>query len=171
MAEGNVSICEEKIYEQLYKSYADKIYKHLFYKYGDMEKAKDMVQDSFAQLWINCASVNFTSAKSFLYKVANNFSLNDVKHKKVVLNYEKSSNNSDRTYESPHYQMEEKEFMMRLEKAINNLKEGQREVFLLSRVEKKKYKEIAELLDITVKAVEKRMQQALINIKKTIPNI
>ncbi|WP_010177725.1 RNA polymerase sigma factor [Aquimarina agarilytica] len=171
MAEENISVCQEKTYAEIYKTYADKIYKYLFFKYGNMEKAKDMVQESFAQLWVNCESVTFSNAKSFLYKVANNASLNDIKHQKVVLNHQKTSFTSDRTYESPHFQMEEKEFMIRLEYAINNLKEGQREVFLLSRIEKKKYKEIAELLGISVKAVEKRMQLALVNLKKTIPNI
>ncbi|WP_040472571.1 RNA polymerase sigma factor [Aquimarina agarivorans] len=171
MTEPNISICEEKIYEQLYKTYADKIFNHLFYKYGDSEKAKDVVQDSFAQLWVNCKKVSYNSVKSFLYKVANNNSINDLRHQKVVLTYQKTNTESNLDYESPHFQMEEDEFMNRLTLAINSLKEGQREVFLLSRIEKKKYKEIAEIQNITVKAVEKRMQQALINIRKKIPNI
>ena len=38
-------------------------------------------------------------------------------------------------------------------------------------VEKKKYKEIALLLDISVKAVEKRMHQALVVMRKEIGNV
>ena len=51
--------------------------------------------------------------------------------------------------------------MEKLQKAIANLTDGQREVFLLSRMEDKKYAEIADMLAISVKAVEKRMMGAL----------
>jgi RNA polymerase sigma-70 factor (ECF subfamily) len=48
------------------------------------------------------------------------------------------------------------------------LPEKQRLVFLLSRIEKMTYKEIAELLDISVKAVEKRMHKALVSLRESI---
>ena len=51
---------------------------------------------------------------------------------------------------------------------IANLSEKQREVFLLNRIEKKKYKEIAEMLGISVKAVEKRMHGALKSLREEI---
>jgi RNA polymerase sigma-70 factor (ECF subfamily) len=67
--------------------------------------------------------------------------------------------------------MLEKEFLEKIEKAIADLPEKQKEVFLLSRIEKKKYREIAEILGISVKAVEKRMHLALIKMKDKIGNI
>jgi len=41
----------------------------------------------------------------------------------------------------------------------------------MNRIEGKKYREIAEILDISVKAVEKRMSQALESLRKEIKNI
>jgi RNA polymerase sigma-70 factor (ECF subfamily) len=61
--------------------------------------------------------------------------------------------------------------MVKLKKAISDLPIKQREVFLLSRMEKKKYKEIAEITGISIKAVEKRMSLALMALRKTIGNI
>ena len=78
---------------------------------------------------------------------------------------------SDRTNESPEFLLEEKEFMVKLKKVIADLPEKQREVFLLSRIDKKKYSEISEMLDISVKAVEKRMSQALIRMREQIGNV
>ena len=46
--------------------------------------------------------------------------------------------------------------------------EKQRTVFLMSRVEDLKYKEIAERLDLSQKAVEKRMSLALAFLKEKI---
>ena len=61
--------------------------------------------------------------------------------------------------------------MDKLQNAISDLKEGQREVFLLSRIDKKTYKEIAEMLSISVKAVEKRMTLALKQLREKVGNI
>ena len=55
--------------------------------------------------------------------------------------------------------------------AISDLPEKQKEVFLLSRIEKMKYREIAEMLEISVKAVEKRMHLALLEMKEKIGNV
>ena len=41
----------------------------------------------------------------------------------------------------------------------------------MNRIDGKKYREIAELLDISVKAVEKRMSLALKTLREEIPNI
>jgi RNA polymerase sigma-70 factor (ECF subfamily) len=45
------------------------------------------------------------------------------------------------------------------------LTEGQRIAFLLNRIEEKKYSEIAEMLSISVKAVEKRIHGALVSLR------
>ena len=162
-----ISVCDEKIYDQLYRKHAEKICYYLYYKYGDMQKAQDIVQDSFAKLWMNCDKIIFEAAKSFLYKVANNASINVLARKKTMLKYQQMPQRTF-TNESPEFQMEEKEFMARLNRAISDLKEGQREVFLLNRMEDKTYKEIAEMLGISVKAVEKRMHLALVTLRKKI---
>jgi len=167
MPEKIISVCDEKVYDQLYREHAEKICYYLYYKYGDMDKAQDIVQDSFAKLWVNCAKILFEAAKSFLYKIANNASINVLVHEKTVLKYQQTPQKTF-TNESPEFQMEEKEFMERLNRAISDLKEGQREVFLLSRIENKTYKEIAEMLGISVKAVEKRMHFALVILRKKI---
>jgi len=77
----------------------------------------------------------------------------------------------DRTNQSPEYLLEEEEFKHTLQKAIASLSEAQREVFLMNRIDGKKYREIAEILDISQKAVEKRMSGALKILKDQIENI
>jgi RNA polymerase sigma-70 factor (ECF subfamily) len=75
------------------------------------------------------------------------------------------------TNETPEFLLEEKEFLDKLQVAISDLKEGQREVFLLNRIDKKTYKEIAEMLEISVKAVEKRMHLALVQLREKVGKI
>jgi RNA polymerase sigma-70 factor (ECF subfamily) len=66
---------------------------------------------------------------------------------------------------SPEEEMEYKELQQRYKKALAGLPEKQRVVFLMSRVDGLKYHEIADRLNISVKAVEKRMKNALDDLK------
>lgn len=165
--DSSTNVCQEKVYTQVYNTHAKAIWNFIYFKCGNTNEANDLVQEAFVKLWNNCAKVTPAKAKSFLYTVANNAFLNAVAHKKVVLNYENSQKNSLNN-QSPEFLLEEKEFMVKLETAINGLTEAQRTAFLMNRIEGKKYKEIAQILGISVKAVEKRMSQALAAIKKDI---
>jgi len=49
---------------------------------------------------------------------------------------------------------------------LNEMPEKSKEVFLLNRIEKLTYQEIAKRLDLSVKTIEKRMHQALVHIRK-----
>lgn len=162
------SVCEIEIFDLLYKKYSKSLYSFMYYKCGDQDRAEDLVQETFIKLWDNCAKVIFEKAKSYIYTIANNQFLNEVAHFKVKLKYQQYSGKEDRNIESPDFILEEKEFMDKLQKALDGLTSGEREVFLLSRIEGKKYREIAELLDISVKAVEKRMHGALLKLKESI---
>ncbi|UCH13169.1 MAG: RNA polymerase sigma-70 factor, partial [Bacteroidales bacterium] len=53
-------------------------------------------------------------------------------------------------------------------KALSELSEKQRTVFLMARMEGLKYREIAERLNISIKAVEKRMSITLAYLKKAL---
>ena len=61
-----------------------------------------------------------------------------------------------------------KELLKNYELALERLPEKQRTVFLLSRMDGMKYFEIAESLGLSVKAVEKRMKNALEYLRKAI---
>ena len=137
----------------------------MYYRTGNAAKAEDLVQEAFVRLWKNCAKVVMEKAKSFLFSVANNLFLDGVKHQKVVLKFQQLGGSSS-TNQSPEYLLEEKEFQQRLENAIQGLTEKQRTVFLLNRIDKMTYKEIAAHLDVSVKAVEKLMHKALVQLRK-----
>jgi RNA polymerase sigma-70 factor (ECF subfamily) len=162
------NICDEVVFSSFFKTHIKPLRNFLYYKFGNKDQADDMAQEAFIKLWQNCASVPIEKAKSYLYTISNNNSLNQIAHQKVVLQYEKKFTGLDRTNESPEYILEEKEFKAKLLKAIEELNEKQRVAFLMHRIDGKKYSEIALNLNISVKAVEKRIHLALLEIRKQI---
>lgn len=164
------NICEERLFASLFDKYSKSLHDFLYYKFGGHLNPEDKVQEAFIKLWDNCGKVSADKAKSFLFTVASNSVLNDIKHNKVVLNYQKLKP-KDYTNETPEFIMEEEEYMQKYQNALANLTEGQREAFLLNRIEGKRHKDIAELLGISVKGVEKRLYGALKSLRKEIEGI
>jgi RNA polymerase sigma-70 factor (ECF subfamily) len=171
MSEEKNSLCDEYNFNDFYLKNIQSVTNFAFYKCGDRDAALDLVQDAFTKIWENCAQIDFNKVKTYLLTTVNNLFLNTIKHQKVVFQYEKEVPNLDTNNQNPEYLLEEEEFKVKLQKAISSLSEAQREVFLMNRIEGKKYREIAELLDISQKAVEKRMSAALKILKSQVDNI
>lgn len=165
-----LNTCNENIFSDFFNKNVKQLRNYLVYKFGNEDQANDITQESFIKLWQNCADVPIEKAKSYIYTLANNASLNVIAHNKVVLSFQKENISFERNNQNPEYLLEEAEFKNKLLKAIENLNETQRTAFLMHRVDGKKYSEIATELNISVKAVEKRMHQALIELKKNIEN-
>jgi RNA polymerase sigma-70 factor (ECF subfamily) len=164
------NICEETLFERLFRKHAKDLHDFLYYKYGEENNPKDLVQEAFLKLWNNCHKVSIEKVKSFLFTVANNQMLNELAKKKTVLKYAEKAP-VVHTSESPEFVMEENEYMDRLQTAIQSLTEEQRTAFLLNRIEGKPHKEIAEMLGISRKAVEKRIYKALDKIRAQVGKI
>ena len=164
------NICESKTFESIYNTYIKDLRRFIFYKTQETDITEDIVQDTFIKLWDNCSKVTYEKVKSYLITVANNSFLNIKKHEKVVRKHQQTLTNP-KTNESPEFVLLEKEFMEKLETTIAELPLKQKEVFLMNRIEKKTYKDIAEALNISVKAVEKRMHTALVFLREKIGDI
>ncbi|NNE03180.1 MAG: sigma-70 family RNA polymerase sigma factor [Eudoraea sp.] len=163
------NVCEEEVYNSIFKSNSKTVFNYIYYKFGNEEKAYDAVQEAFIKLWENCAKVTPQKAKSYVYTVANNLYLNVLKAEKVRLKY--ADKTEKVTNEDPEFILEQQEFKEKLDRALASLPENQRTVFLLSRIDGKKYAEIAEMEGVSVKAIEKRMHLALKSLREEIDGI
>ncbi len=167
------NLCSEQMFQTFFSKNATLLRNFLYYKFGGMNDIDDVVQESFIKLWNNCHKVTPASAKSYLFRIAINHSTSIFRHESVKLKYQKNVEyyNKGISNESPEFLLEEKEFQEKLDLAIASLSSRQREVFLLNRIEKKTFKEIAELSGVSVKAIEKLMHKALLKLRTEIKNI
>lgn len=162
-------ICDETLFANVYNRYAQSLHDFLYYKYGEKLNPGDKAQDAFAKLWENCKKVTLEKAKSFLYTVANNLMLNEVKHQKVVLKYQ-SEPQKDYNNENPEFLLEKEQYFKKYQEALAKLSEEQRTAFMLNKVEGKKHEEIAQLLGVTRKVVEYRIYSAFDQLKGELEN-
>ncbi|PIB28541.1 RNA polymerase sigma factor [Maribacter sp. 4G9] len=159
------NICDKILFSNLYEKYAPGLNDILYFKYGTNLNPGDKVQEAFIKMWENCSNITLQTAKSYLYTVANNMMLNEIRHQKVVLNYKKVKAN-DYDNESPEFLMRKEQFMERYERVLASLKPEQREAFLLNQVEGKTHQEIADAIGVTRKVVGHRIYAAFDILKE-----
>ncbi|HEX9980369.1 MAG TPA: sigma-70 family RNA polymerase sigma factor [Flavobacterium sp.] len=164
-------LCSETVFKSVFEAHFKVLRNFLIFRFRDAERAEDTAQNAFVILWENCKILKPEQAKSFLFTTAIRLSLNLLKHDKVVTNFELLSKPKAMHNESPEFVLVHNELKSELEKAINDLPDKQRTVFLMNRLENHSYTEIAALLDLSVKTVEKRMHLALVSLRKVIKNV
>jgi RNA polymerase sigma-70 factor (ECF subfamily) len=112
------------------------------------------------KLWEKGLAFEEGGTKSLLYKMASDAFVSHYRKTQVVAKYEQTMELKVESND-PQKQLEYEELHGQYLNALSTMNDKQREVFLMNRSEEMTYKEIAERLDLSVKAVEKRMSQAL----------
>jgi len=164
--------CQPETFQTLFMQLAGGLRRFIYFKLGDWEASEDYVQEAFLRMWKNCSEVAPEKAKSYLYTVANHLFLDEMRHNQVKFKFQEAITVAPTHHTpGPDFELETKEFQEKLEHALAALPEHQRTVFLMNRIEKLTYAEIAAQLELSVKAVEKRMHGALMELRKITANI
>ncbi len=156
-----MSLCDKQIFKSVYLELSEPLQRFMQSKGLGADTSLDIVQESFIRLWNNCAKVLRDKAKSYLYTTANNIVIDQHRKTKTALKYKEQTSATGIEREDGQYILESSEFKDRLEAAIDSIPTGAKEVFIMSRFDDKSYKEMADLLNLSVKAIEKRMSIAL----------
>ena len=151
-------------FKSLYDKYFDSIRRYIYYRSGDKELSKDLAQETFMQIWKKKFKITDEGLKNLIYKIANQMFLKFIKKKK---NNENLLKNINFNVEYNDDQISE-ERRNKFNLALSNLNEKQRSVLLMKKIDGYTNKEIAVYLNISIKAVEKRMTQAIKNLKNQI---
>ncbi|EKN08887.1 MULTISPECIES: RNA polymerase sigma-70 factor [Parabacteroides] len=127
------------------------------------EDAENIVQDVFLLLWEKREVLDIQiSLVSYLFALVKNKSLDYLRHKVIADEYKQELSAKLTALELLNYSFtSDEEIEQILMTAINKLPERCRQVFLKSRIEGKKNREIANELNLTVSTVENQMTIAL----------
>lgn len=144
-------------FSELYLTYYSKLVRFAKEFVIQEEDAENITQDVFIILWENRDFIeHIDNMNAYLFRLVRNKCLDYLKHKVFEQRYVESVQTS---YEVDVLEDNDTEILIRA--AINSLPKRCRDIFLLSRVEGLKYKEISEQLGISVNTVECQMGIAL----------
>ncbi len=154
---------DEKIFEQVFKTYVKELNAYAFTIVRDEMTAEEMVQNIFYKIWERPEKLSINgSVAAYLYRAVYNECLNHLKHLKVRMKYESHTVHQMKNQtDSASKKLVAKELQSRIHKALERLPEQCRTIFQMSRFEQLKYRDIAERLEISPKTVENQMGKAL----------
>ena len=163
----NYQELSQREYKVIFDQYYVSIRSFIYYKCSNMKMAEDIAQDTFVKLWENRHKIDVKTVKSYLYTIAGNLTINQLKREQLKYKFQSQIDKQQNDLD-PSFLMQMKEYEAKLNEVLSIIPDGAREVFLMNRIEGLKYKEISERLGIGVKAVEKRMSKALKIIREKL---
>lgn len=125
---------------------------------GDPDQAEDLVQQAFVKLWEQRAQLDVRhSIRAYLYKMVHHQALNRLRHQRTRLRHQ-----TERLREpEASSDLPDPELQEHINQALQTLPPQCRQIFELSRFEELKYREIADMLQLSIKTVETQMGKAL----------
>lgn len=153
-------------FQQVYAQYCDKVYFYFKKKTGVAEDARDLLQTSFLKLWQYRTSLSGEyNIEQHLFHIAKTVLIDylrkENKRAQLQRNMAAKSHQADAINPSPFYGI-----AAQLTAALSAMPHTRRKVFELNRLQGYSYKEVAQLLSISVKAVDNNLAKALQQLRK-----
>ena len=150
--------------------FKDKLYRLAKRLLVSTEEAEDATQEILLKLWAKKKVMeSYNNVEAFAMTMTKNFCLDRLKSKQAG-NLKLVHSNYDDGSTSLQKQLEVKDSLNWVEQIMKALPEQQKLVVQLRDVEQYDFEEIAEMLGISRKAVEKRIHLAMIHLKDRIGN-
>ncbi len=151
---------QDSKFELLYRRFHPSLLAFAIYLTGSTADAAELVNNVFLAVWQKKDKLELDEKlKSYLFTAVKNRSANFHKRAKMtVVELQPHDKESSFRADLP---LEEKEIENKLQSILNTLPPKCKQVFVMSRFDGLKNKEIAHLLDISIKTVENQMTKAL----------
>lgn len=167
----------ESIFELIFVKNRKMFERLAYFQIGNEEEAKDIVSKCFLSMWEHRESIRKDEALSYMFISVRNacmdYRKSDTRHKLVYANIQDKERGAmeyySRAIESCNPSSVFAEDIKNIvAETLNKLPEKQKEVFIKNRLEGLSYKETAEALGMTYKAVDKSLQNTMKKLKKEL---
>jgi len=136
---------------------------------GDMERARDLVQDVFVSFYDKASAVQI-SQKAYLYRSVHNACLNYIRQSRTRADHHENIKLRTPALDERDVLISQ-EMETRIWAVIENLPEQCRRIFKMNRLEGKKNAEIAEALNISIRTVETQISKALRSLRENLGDL
>lgn len=165
---------------QLVDRFQRNVIKTAYHLLGNMEDAEDLSQEIFIEIIRALPSFRHQSRlDTWIYRITVNRSLNQLNKKKrkewlMQFSLQKLRQENHPVFNTGDEAMEEEsernELTVMMYKALARLPKNQNIAFVLSKFEDKSYAEIADIMQVSISAVESLIHRARLNLQQTIKN-
>ena len=150
----------------IYEAHFDNLRRYLIFRSGDQDLSKDIAQNVFMRVWTKKIEIASGNIKSLLFKMATDEFISYIRKKKLQKEYTESLDL--KLIREPDNNDNFLEKKVLFQKALNQLPEKQKTALLMNKMQGLTYKEIAEILNLSQKAIEKRIGLAIKALKQNI---
>lgn len=133
---------------------------------GDKTLAKDLTQETYVKVLEINKNSNITIKKAYLYKIAQNLVIDKVRRDKILLQTPYEEEYFPCLNDSAEDIISNELRNKKLKECIKNLSPQNKKAFVLHYYKGYTRKEISEILNISVNAVEKNITRAVLKIKE-----
>ena len=150
-------------YNSCVDEFSDGVYRFILKNIKDVDKAKDVVQESFTKMWEKVGDISYKKAKSYLFTTAYHTMIDGIRKDKKQTNYDDIAPYDTFGHEDGYSDLKEI-----LNEAIKKLPEIQRSVILLRDYEGYSYKEIGDIVELNESQVKVYIYRARVFLKNYI---
>ncbi len=154
---------DEEAFRLLVARWEQPVLGFLVHMLSSVDEAQDLAQDTFLKVFDQARRYRPEGRfRSWLLRIAGNQARSALRRRKVLrwVNFDLRSHDLATPDDDPARHLERQETTLRVQRAVAALPERQRQAVVLKRFQGCSYKEIAEILDTTVPAVESLLQRA-----------
>ena len=137
---------------------------------GRADIAEDIVMDCFLKVFQNDFQIS-SNFSAYFYRSVVNASLNQLKKEQKEHISSDDFNYEPTAPDNPENEIQKKAVISRIKQAINELPENQKTAFILIKYQELSYKETAEIMQTTVKALEGLIKRAKENLKEKLKDL
>lgn len=149
--------------ELLFRRYYTKLIDFSVMIISDEDAAGEIAADVFVKIWEKRTELDMGNVRAYLFVMAKNMSLNYLKNKNQTLSFEiidETCKEVISDYNDPFQLLCDIEDNRYFDNLIDQLPKRRKIIFKLNRIDGLKYKEIAEILGISIRSVEDQMMHA-----------
>jgi RNA polymerase sigma-70 factor (family 1) len=167
-----LAIGDSDSFEVIYRKYAKDLYRYARMNIDVKEDCEEIIQDIFIDLWSRRETINVASLRHYLFTSVRYKIIRYFKHKGVVRRFEKHYLLFEAAYDTIKEEGSGPEILQeQLLSCIATLPDRCQEAMKMRILENLSNSEIAERMNITKKAVEKHMHNALKHLRATFPKM
>lgn len=161
---------DHNAFEYIFDVFYDKLLRVALYYLGKDLLAEDAISEVFYKLWTNRKKLSkIENLENYLFTITKNQCLYTIRSNKKVIFDEKMMDDNQRiVIENPESGLISEEFIKYYNAKVQELPPKCKLVFLMVKEDGMKYKEVAEILSISIKTVENQMTRAIGHVRKCI---